>query len=324
MSTTCKWEYYCNIQKQRAKTSCFAARAQMLAFQERMLAEQWVARQQQISDEYYLCVAACGCDPCGCATQCADTRNQMFAFFENRYNTDLAELRASFTCCDEQYCTQEGDTMYQICCDTNGPIGTAGRPDTAQYAGTYTPVRDYGIKGTPVISNFIARQSTNSQNSGSEVVIYKPPTGQDFRECINRMISAAVNCRNKAFADWQQEDNRIEQKLKQDLAKCYADKISCERWDNTAEQCGLRYAICAANAETEAGNATKINDDTYRRKTGQEPGIWPDSPPTTKPCEQILCCVEGTRVYEECLKAKEAGARALEQSDTQSNVKYPY
>lgn len=49
-----------------------------------------------------------------------------------------------------------------------------------------------------------------------------------------------------------------------------------------------------------------------------------DSPPTTKPCEQILCCVEGTRVYEECLKAKEAGARALEQSDTQSNVKYPY
>ena len=324
MSTTCKYEYYCNIQKQRQKTSCLAVRAQMLAFQERMLAEQWVARQQQISDEYYLCVAACGCDPCDCATQCADTRTQVFAFFENKYNTDLQELQASFTCCDEQYCTQEGDTAYQICCDTNGPIGTTGRPDVAQYAGIYTPVRDYGIKGTPVISNFIVAQSRNSQNSGSAIVIYKPPTGEDFRYCINKMITASVECRNQAYADWEIKDIRIERKLKEDLQYCYTEYVINCRNTSQEQQCKIYYEICAANARAEAENATKINDEDFRRKTGREPGIFPDSDPPSRPCAQIVCCVEGQRVYEECLKGIEAPARGLEQSDTKSAVKYPY
>jgi len=297
MSTTCKWEYYCNIQKQRAKTSCLSLRAQMRAFEEEMLAVQWTARQNQIRIEYELCVAACGCTQCSCETECINTRNTTLSFFQRQYNTDLAAIAERYTCCDEQYCTQEGDTAYQICCDTNGPIGTAGRPDTATYAGIFTPTLDLGDRGIPVVANFLSAKQPFGE------INYDRPVN-----CVNVLITTSRTCQNAAWEKWFAEDQRIKQKFKTDNEKCSAEHRACK---DPPELCNAYWNICLDNAQKEEKVKTEINNTEYEAETGYKAGdTIPQveipgarNPPwVDPPCH---CCRKADQAYKDCVKKRD-------------------
>lgn len=308
MSDTCKWDYYCNIQRIRANSSCLSLRAQMRAFEEEMLAVQWTARQEQIRMEYELCVAACGCTECSCETECINTRNTTLSFFQTQYNTDLAAIAEKYTCCDEQYCTQEGDTAYQICCDTNGPIGTAGRPDTATYAGVFTPTPDLGDRGIPAVANFVSANTPFGEiDSGRPV------------NCVNVLITTGHNCRTNAWNTWFAEDQRIKSKLISDKLKCSAERYVCK---DSTETCNSSYNTCLDKAEAEAKTKTKINDTSYEGKTGETTGGTPieganQSPWVRPPCS---CCRKANDAYMAC-KFREA-LRKLDA--TNSTIGYPY
>ena len=314
MSDTCKWENYCNTQRTRAKSSCLSLRAQIRAFEEEMLAVQWTARQEQIRVEYELCVGACECTQCSCETECINTRNTIFSFFQTQYNTDLAAIAEKYTCCDEQYCTQEGDTEYQICCDTNGPIGTAGRPDTATYAGVSTPTPDFGDRSAPPVANFVDQ----TQNPEDKLIVYKEIEIRPVN-CANVLIATSRTCQNEAWNTWFTEQQRIKAKFEADKLKCLADLYACK---DSKKTCDNIHLACLDNAKTEAETKTQINDTQYEEKTGETtggasiPGAK-QSPWVRPPCR---CCRKTHNAYMAC-KFREA-LRKLDAKN--SNVGYPY